>query len=635
VKLRWLIGGTALSLVSGWALAQRAPESLLPPGFDNPPPAAVPAPPPPAATSAPSTSGASRPASGGSSEARSGGASSSSTFSGASSVPGVSFSVGGGITGADSEALARLPTLEELEKMTPEEFEAALGLKPSFDIPAGARRSTSRVGVIDPEEGGYADSGLRGVRPSLARSVLRGNRGQILSRWGHILLRRSLATRLDAPEGMNAADFAGLRAAVLVRMGEMEAARALVQDVDIDNYTPILTNAAFDAYIGTADYTGMCPMLIARSDSREDPPWEAANDICSAVRGDGRAALRSLDRALNRKQMASIDLLLAQRYAGAAGQTRRAVTVEWENVDSLTPFSYGLAIALGLRPPDRLVSPANRRYAATAALAPMVGLVDRAAAADRAAGRGVLSSAAMVDLYGQIYSSADIDGEPAERAELLRRAYVLADFSARSTEMQSLWNSAPDPQQRYSRQVLTAFAAARLPVDAMHKDQAGDLIASMLAAGLDRNAARWANIVDEGSQAWGLLAVGAPGGTVEIGSGAVDSFFDDDDSVELRKSAFLLAGLAGLGRIDEATKTDFESRLEIDLDRRSRWSLLIDMAARQRRQAMVGMLAGLGMQGTSWDKMTPRHLYHIVSALRRVGLEAEARMIAAEAVARG
>jgi hypothetical protein len=41
------------------------------------------------------------------------------------------------------------------------------------------------------------------------------------------------------------------------------------------------------------------------------------------------------------------------------------------------------------------------------------------------------------------------------------------------------------------------------------------------------------------------------------------------------------------------------------------------------------------MQGSGWDKMTPRYLYHIVSALRRVGLEAEARMIAAEALARG
>ena len=51
--------------------------------------------------------------------------------------------------------------------------------------------------------------------------------------------------------------------------------------------------------------------------------------------------------------------------------------------------------------------------------------------------------------------------------------------------------------------------------------------------------------------------------------------------------------------------------------------------------ALVALLAGLGMQGTSWEQMTPLHLYHITAALTRVGLEAEARMIAAEAVARG
>jgi hypothetical protein len=49
---------------------------------------------------------------------------------------------------------------------------------------------------------------------------------------------------------------------------------------------------------------------------------------------------------------------------------------------------------------------------------------------------------------------------------------------------------------------------------------------------------------------------------------------------------------------------------------------------------LVVLLAGLGMQGDGWDKMTSVHLYHIVSALNRVGLSAEARMIAAEAVAR-
>jgi hypothetical protein len=40
------------------------------------------------------------------------------------------------------------------------------------------------------------------------------------------------------------------------------------------------------------------------------------------------------------------------------------------------------------------------------------------------------------------------------------------------------------------------------------------------------------------------------------------------------------------------------------------------------------------MQGNDWDKMTARHLFHIVRALDQAGLQAEARMIAAEAVAR-
>jgi len=630
MKLRWLVSAACLATASGWALAQGAPESLLPPGFDDPPPASAPAPAPaqPATTAPTSNAGSST------SSSRTSNPSTSST-----SVPGGGALAESGFpAGASSvvpELLARLPTLEELEKMTPEEFEEALGLEPKFDIPAGARRATEKVGLLDTTEGGLPADAMRGVSPSLVRRALLGNRGNMVSRWGHILLRRALVSRLDAPKGMNAADFAGLRAGLLVRMGEVEAARALAQDVDVDSYTAILTNAAFDAYVGTGDFTGVCPVLIRRRATREDPKWEAANDICSAARGDGRAALSRLGRALRAEKMAKIDLLLAQRYAGVVGQSRRAVTIEWDEVDSMSPWRYGLAVALGLRPPEKLVNLADRRISGAAVLAPALGLADRAAAADHAGGRGILSSAAMVDLYGQIYASPDIEGDAADRAESLRRAYVLRDPAARSVAIQTLWNSAPSTAQRYSRQVLTAYAAARLPVDETLAEQSGELIGSMLTAGLDRNAARWAGVLKEGSLGWALLAVGAPGGSVEINSGMVDSFVDDDDSAEARKSAFLIAGLAGLGRIDAATRNDFESRLDLDLGRKSRWTSYIERAASQDRQATVALLAGLGMQGSGWDRMTARHLYHIVSALRRVGLEAEARMIAAEAVARG
>ena len=53
----------------------------------------------------------------------------------------------------------------------------------------------------------------------------------------------------------------------------------------------------------------------------------------------------------------------------------------------------------------------------------------RAAAADRAAGVGVLSSASMVDLYSQIYALDDITGEWSDRADSLRLASAAAAAS--------------------------------------------------------------------------------------------------------------------------------------------------------------------------------------------------------------
>jgi hypothetical protein len=89
-----------------------------------------------------------------------------------------------------------------------------------------------------------------------------------------------------------------------------------------------------------------------------------------------------------------------------------------------------------------------------------------------------------------------------------------------------------------------------------------------------------------------------------------------------------------LGRVDPQTAHDFAGKLGVDIARQSRWSQAIDAAAGSNNPALVALLAGYGMQGSGWNRMTPMHLYHIVGALRQVGLEAEARMIAAEAVAR-
>ena len=154
------------------------------------------------------------------------------------------------------------------------------------------------------------------------------------------------------------------------------------------------------------------------------------------------------------------------------------------------------------------------------------------------------------DLWSQIYADDDVEGDWKGKSEKLRQAYVATEPSARLAAMQSLWGDRSDPRA-YSRLVLTAYAAARMPAVADFADKSGDLIASMLTAGLDRNAGRWLPVVEEGSQGWALVVVGTQG-SGQVGSGALSTFHDDDPSKDGARSKMLLAGLYGLGRVDRA-----------------------------------------------------------------------------------
>ncbi len=507
--------------------------------------------------------------------------------------------------------------------------------KPKADIPPQAQRSLSRVGFFDAADGGFPSVSSHYLNGPYVAGLLGGMRGEVVSRWGHILLRRALASRLDTPVGMNGADWAALRAGVLLRMGEVDAARAMVQEIDSGFYTPALEDAAMASYLAAADPVGLCPITALTAASRPGWDWTLTRAICTAFTGgEGAPALAVLDQAMRKGTAAKIDILLAQKFAGAASQGRRAVKIEWGGVDSLTPWRTGLALATGLEPPEALRKQAGAAYAVLAVRAPMLPLGARAAAADIAAERGIFSASAMVDLYSEIHALAEPDGTWGPLADTLRSAYLAASVADRLTAIRRLWGDASDPDRAYSRLVLTAYAAARVNPDAALADDAKALIASMLTAGLDRNALRWASAVPVGSEAWALIALSAPAKPAAISADALDTFQSGDTSTGALRSRFLLAGLMGLGRVDPGTARRFAEDLKLDLNRETRWTRAINAAAASDNPVLVALLAGFGMQGSGWDKMTPLHLYHIVAALRRAGLEGEARMIAAEAVAR-
>lgn len=615
-----LLAGVLAAGASGLAMAQGGPESLLPPGFDRPAARAPRAAPAKAPAAQPRFDVLNAPQ-----------AASQPTI--AAQPVFATQPVAGPVATGPIVLPAGVTNFDQLMALPPEKLDQLLGLTPKYDIPPQAQRSMSRIGLLDTGEGGMAPFALKGQPASLVRAALAGNGGRMVSRWGHILLRRALASRLDAPEGMAPVEFAALRTGLLLRMGESDAARALAQDVDPGNYDAALTQAAMDAYIATADFTGFCPVLQLQASSRNDGRWAVMRSICSAYAGAAANGFADLDRLGKTGAMPKIDLLLAQKYAGAGGISgKRAVTIEWNGVSDMSPLRYGLTLAVGLTPPDTAMQGLPVSYDYVNALAPMVGLGLRADASDRAGAAGILSSAAMVDLYSQIYSNDDVKGGSADRALLLRDAYVGASGDDRVSAMQKLWD-AGDAERRYARLVLTAYAAARLTPEPALASSAGDLIAAMLSAGLDGNAARWRSVVDTGSEGWAQLALGLPlSGAVDVSG--IDTFRGNDKSDKQRRTAFLVAGLAGLGRINDSVRAKELGKIDASVDGQTRWTQAIDQAAAAGNPALVSLLAGLGMQGDSWARMTPRYLFHIVAALNRVGLNAEARMIAAEAVAR-
>ena len=433
---------------------------------------------------------------------------------------------------------------------------------------------------------------------------------------------------MPTPNRVADVDWIAERAWLLLRMGEADSARALVQSVDVDKFTPRMFTVAVQTALATGDPAGLCPLVQPGKAVSDEPFWPLADAMCAALEGDAARASQLIDQARGRSG-GGIDTLLAEKVIGAGVNTRRAVTIQWEGVDELNSWRFGMASATGLEIPKRLIDRAGPTVMAWQARAPMIPIEQRAAAAETAASLGVFSNQSLVDMYSLIGDSTDPSDIQASVAGRLQRCYVARSVGGRVDAMRGLWDEGKTPRERYARLILTAAAAARIPATEAQKDRAADLIASMLSAGFDRQAARWSGVVEamgkDGDRAWALLALGSERPTVDVSLGRAQAFAERDGG---QRGRMLIAGLAGLGRLGDPAS------LGLDVTARSRWERMIDGAAAANQAGTVALLAGTGMQTTDWSGVPPEHLYHIVAALRRVGLEYEARMIAAEALSR-
>ena len=587
---------------------QQKPESLLPPGFGQSAPAPAPSPAPSAARPAQPTPTPSATAQ---------------APAAANNPLGLSILPGGATP---------TPTPTPTPTGTPTPSYAAM--PPQYELPAFARRSLARVGVAGNGRGTLPPAAFGDADGRFVEGLMRRLDTPVASRWMHVFLRRALASPLAPPARVNGADFAAERAWLLLRMGESVVARGLVQQVDRDDYTPKLLQVAMQTALANGDPGQLCSLTgVADSLAPDAPAWIMAKPICAGLAGYPQQADALMKDARRRRVATGIDFRLAEKVAGAGMRGDQAVTIEWTGVTQLNAWRYGLATATGVAIPDELMATVGNQVAYWRALSPALDARARAAFADRAAARGVLSSAALIDLYGEI-DMGDNAGTPEDGvARDLRSAYDDADQSGRLDALAKLWDAPDNEQGRYARAVMTAVAAARIvPADKV-KD-ADRLIVSMLAAGFDRAAMRWEGHVARGSLGSALLALADPAATGPVSYGLFDSFRDNDTSPGKIRSQMLAAGLAGLGRLSPSDSERAAKAAGVPIGAENAWTRALDRAVRARQPGTVVLLAAVGMQTPGWDGVPPQALFRIVAALNAVGLNGEARMLAAEAVAR-
>lgn len=502
-----------------------------------------------------------------------------------------------------------------------------------YDLPPGARRSLDRIGPLTPETGGLNSTAF-GARGQYAARIMTATDAPIASRWASITLRRALLSAIDTPRTIHGGDLAAARAGLLLRMGEAQGARLLVQAVDADRGTPRLAQVALQTMLANADPAGLCPWAnLGLERTKDVASWRLASGMCAALSSEPGPAGSAVERVRNSGRLANFDILLAERVLGATLSGRRSITIQWDGVERLTSWRFGLATATGTAIPDPLRRAAPPEMQAWAALAPMTPIDARVAAGREAALIGVLSGDAYVALI------ATAAGEQASEdnnalADAVRAAFAEAGADDRLAAMVGLWQAAETADDRYAAMVLTSRAAAALPPGTDAGSDLGWLIGSMLAGGYEDNARAWLPAVSEGSHAWGVMAVGLPRALNGIDAGSVGSFAGDDDSSGNVRAKFLVAGLAGLGRLSGSDLTTAAGDLDMTLGKQTRWTRAIDDAAARGEPGMVALLVATGMQSRDWTNLPPYHLYRMVRALREVGLASEARMLAAEALVR-
>ncbi|MEX2454008.1 MAG: hypothetical protein WD470_04855 [Rhodospirillaceae bacterium] len=512
------------------------------------------------------------------------------------------------------------------------------------------------IGVLGEAEGGFPADLWQGADWGFVSGLLPRVPERTLSPAVRGLAVRLLLSRASVPSGKPpAASLVALRLDRLLAMGALGEALSLLALVPEHRRDEIFARTEIEAMFYDNRNSDACGRVRAGTGEYDGDYWKQAQAFCLALAGEGARA--SLIADLLRERANEIDPAFFVAIETLGG-------MKWSEPVSLKAPS-GLLLAMIRAARIRIaddIGAVDRPIALRAvALSPNAGQEVRLAAAEKAFGTGALSGDEMIRFYQGVsftpeelaspISRAEANWGPRGRAVLLRAAAVQDVALARAEVLQSAWSlgrekggyeevvraSVPIVESIPPAAELTWFAAdaARVLFGAGRIDEAMGWYA-MVAADRDR--------IDEAREAeaalWPLALLAADGEIVSWSAERLQAWYA---ALQREAPEHALPRALALFAMLDATGRDLPPALWRTLLQgpvgtaepglNAAWTAGLDGAASGGRLGETVLLTVVGA-GTAGDDgfASVAAARQAVSALRRVGLDADARRLAIETV---
>lgn len=523
---------------------------------------------------------------------------------------------------------------------------------PSVQVDSLRTLNADSVGTLSEAEGGFGVAMWKGTSRALVDTLLPRLPVDTTSLAVRDLMRRLLLSAATAPEGASdQGSLVALRARLLADMGDSEGVNTLLKSTPGRDQIEALMRIEADARFLANDNARACALAAGQIGRHPTPYWQKAFIFCQAMAGEHDKA--SLGVALLRETGDADPAFFV--FIDALGGGGPAT------IDSLarpTPLHLTMARAAKARLPADIIGTDRPGVLRTIAISPNAAVELRLEAAERAEAVGALAVDTLRQLYTGItfsnqalanpLSKAEVESGPLSRALLYRTALIQTVPAAQAEAASRALALAREGGRFASTARIFLPVLKGIPPSAELMWFAPEAVRALLVGGDLEALKSWLGFLRGNAlfneDARKLLTEVRPlihlAGADDVDTWSGDHlgewWADRDGGDEARRQAALLFTL--FDALGETVSEDLwaallegPQRVTVAMPRPALWRRLgaATDAGRVGETVLLALLA-LGDGGPA--SAHPIILRRVMFSLRNVGLEAEARAMAIEAM---